>query len=114
MASCAAGERSADCKNGCGCIALADRPTSCACYCFGGATPPKIAVLQGATGPTRKVDVTLRGARASHVAVALSRMLRLCLVVPTSLLDKRLNVQWENVPVRTAIKRLGFVAMGRS
>ena len=113
MASCSAGECSCSCGNGCGCIALSDNPSICECVCFHGTSGPKVSVLQGATGPNRKLDVTLRGAPASRVAVALSRMLRLRLAVPTPLLDKRLSVRLKNVPTRLILKRLGFVATGR-
>jgi hypothetical protein len=103
-------------ENGCGCIAISgsDERKDCECWCFGGTTPPKVAVLQGATGPTTKIDVTIRGARASQVAVALSRALRLRLAIPTSLVDKRLNVRWKSTPIRTVIKRLGLVEIRRA
>jgi hypothetical protein len=109
MAKCSAGGCEASCKNGCGCIAMSDAPDSCDCWCFHGSSVGNVAVLSGVTGPTTKVDVNIRGVRASQVAVALSRSLRVRLAIPTSILDKRLNVRLKNTPIRTLIKRLGFV-----
>jgi hypothetical protein len=109
MAKCSAGGCDVVCANGCGCIASSDEPDNCECRCFGGTTPPKFGVLSGVTGLTTKIDVTIRGARASQVAVALSRAFRLRLAIPTSLLDKRLNVTLKNTPIRTAIKHLGLI-----
>jgi hypothetical protein len=114
MAKCSAGGCEASCRNGCGCIAMSDEPETCECWCFGGTTPPKVAFLPGATGPTTKVDVTIRGVRASQVAVALSRGLRVRLAIPTSLLDKRLSVRCKNTPIRSVIKRLGLVEIRRA
>ncbi len=105
MAKCGAGECTCECTNGCGCIASSDDPTSCDCRCFGGLRAPNFGVFEG----VNQINLTLRGAPASQVAVALSRALRVELAVPTSLLDKRLNVRLKNTPVRTVIKHLGFV-----
>ena len=105
MAKCGAGECTCECTNGCGCIASSDDPTDCVCRCFGGLRPPNFGVFEG----VNEINLTLRGASASQVAVALSRALRVDLAVPTSLLDKRLNVRLKNTPIRTVIKRLGLV-----
>jgi hypothetical protein len=105
MAKCGAGECECECTNGCGCIASSDEPANCECHCFGGLRPPNFGVLEGAN----EINLTLRGAPASQVAVALSGALRIELAVPTSLLDKRLNVRLKNTPIRTAIRHLGFV-----
>jgi hypothetical protein len=105
MAKCGAGECECECTNGCGCIASSDEPANCECRCFGGLRPPNFGVFEG----TSEINLTLRGAPASHVAVALSRALRVELAVPTSLLDKRLNVRLKNTPIRTVIKHRGFV-----
>ena len=114
MAKCSAGQCEVSCKNGCGCIAMSDEPETCDCRCFGESTVANFPVLQGVTGPTTKVNVTIRGARASQVAVALSRALRVRLAIPTSLLNKRLNVRCKNTPIRTVVKRLGLVEIKRS
>jgi hypothetical protein len=113
MAKCGAGECECECRNGCGCIASSDEPESCECRCFGGASGANFGVLAGVNALTR-IDLTIRGARGSEVAVALSRALRVELAVPTSLLDKRLNVRLKNTNVRTLIKRLGFIDTGRA
>ena len=115
MAECSAGGCEASCKDGCGCIAISgsDERKDCECWCFSGTTPPRVAVLKGADGPPRKVDVNFRGAPVTAAAVALSRALRLRLAVPTSLLKKRLNVRLKNVPIRSVIKRLGLVEIRR-
>lgn len=110
MAKCGAGECSCECTNGCGCIASSDEPESCECRCFGGLRPPNFGVLEG----VRAIDLTLRGARGSEVAVALSRALGVQLAVPTSLLDKRLSVRLKKTPIRTAIRHLGFVEIRRA
>jgi hypothetical protein len=110
MARCSAGECNCECTDGCGCIASSDEPDNCECRCFGGLRPPNFGVLEG----VNEIDLTLRGAPASQVAVALSRALRVPLAVPTSLLDKRLNVRLKNTPIRTAIKHLGFIETGRA
>jgi hypothetical protein len=109
MAKCGAGECDCECTNGCGCIAMSDEPDSCDCWCFRGSSVGNIGVLSGVAGPTTKVDVNIRGVRASQVAVALSRSLRVRLAIPTSILDKRINVRLKNTPIRTVIKRLGLV-----
>ena len=117
MAECSAGGCEASCKNGCGCIAVSgsDDRKDCECWCFGGTTPPKVAILQGTNGaPPKKVDVTFRGVLAPKAAIALSRALRVRLAVPTSLFDKRLNVRLKNKPVRSVIKHLGFVEIKRA
>ncbi len=108
MAKCGAGECDVVCENGCGCISSSDEPESCECRCFGGTTSPKFGVLSGVNQLT-KINVTFRGARASEVAVALSQSLRVSLAIPTPLLNKRLNVRWKKMPIRTVIKRLGLV-----
>jgi len=105
MANCGAGECSCECVNGCGCIASSDDPTDCDCRCFGGVRAPNFGVLEGVTS----IDLTLRGAPASQVAVSLSRALGVQLAIPTPLLDKRLNVRLKKTPIRTVIKHLGFV-----
>jgi hypothetical protein len=114
MAKCGAGECDVECKNGCGCIASSDEPENCACWCFGSKIPPNVAVLQGPDGPPKKINLNVCGARGSEVAVALSRALRVHIAVPTSLLDKRLNVRLKNAPIRTAIKHLGFIEIRRA
>ena len=114
MAKCGAGECEVECKNGCGCIASSDEPESCQCWCFGGLGPPKVAVLEGSLGPPRKVNLNIRGARGSEVAIALSKALRVHLAVPTSLLDKRLSVRLKNTPIRAVIKHLGFIETRRA
>jgi hypothetical protein len=105
MANCGAGECSCECTNGCGCIASSDDPLDCDCKCFGGVRAPNFGGLAGVTS----IELILRGAPASQVAVSLSRALGLQLAVPTSLLDKRLTVRLKNIRVRKAIKHLGFV-----
>jgi hypothetical protein len=110
MARCGAGECECVCTNGCGCISSSDDPTDCVCRCFGGLRAPNFGVFEGAT----EIDLTLRGAPASQVAVALSRALRVELAVPTSLLDKKLSVRLKKVPVRHVIKHLGLIQIRRA
>jgi len=113
VAKCSAGGCDCECTNGCGCIASSDEPDNCDCKCFGGTRAPNFGIFEGVNATT-KINVHFRGANASQVAVALSRALRVRLAVPTSLLDKRLNVRLKNTPIRTVIKRLGFIEIRRA
>jgi len=109
MAKCGAGECACECTNGCGCIASSDDPTDCVCRCFGGLRAPNFGVLEGVTS----IELMLRHAPASQVAVSLSRALGIELAIPTSQLDKRITVRLKKTPVRKVIKHLGFVEVGK-
>ena len=105
MAKCGAGECSCECKNGCGCIASSDDPRDCDCRCFGGLRAPNFGVFEG----VGSIELILRNAPVSQVAVSLSRALGIQLAIPTSLLEKRLNVRLKKTPIRKVIKHLGLV-----
>ena len=84
-----------------------DDPLDCDCRCFGGLRAPNFGVFEGVSS----IELILRNAPVSQVAVSLARALGIQLAIPTSIFDKRLNVRLKKTPIRTVIKKLGFVKM---
>jgi hypothetical protein len=106
---CKAGNCSADCVGGCGCIAASDDPDACSCYCtdFPGGALKKRALRK--IKANSKVTLMVKDLPIAHLASLFDQILPGQIAIPANLALTKVSATHRNKALTDVVKATGLI-----